>query len=67
MFINRKIYSKDISSIHFESNETKGTFQAYDSQGHLLKSWNTIAHNLAQFDSMSRNFYNELSDLESIE
>ena len=62
MFINRKIYSKDISSIHFESNETRGTFEAHDSQGNLLKSWNTIAHNLAQFDSMSRNFYNELND-----
>jgi hypothetical protein len=60
MFINRKVFKRKINDITFKSNETKGTIEAFNPEDELLQKWNTCAENYAEFESMTRNLYNEL-------
>jgi len=45
-----------------KGNETKGIIQAYSQDGSLLDQWDKVAHNYAEFQSMTRNMYNEINE-----
>lgn len=61
MFFYRKVYNRDIGSVHFEGNETRGSIEAFAPDGHLIKSWDTVADNSAEFQSLTRKYYRELT------
>jgi len=62
LFVNRKVYRRQIDDIVFKGNDTKGSIQAYTQDGHLINEWNKVAHNYAEFQSMTRNIYNHINE-----
>ena len=62
MFVNRKVYKRQIDDITFKGNDTKGVIQAYTEEGHLINELDKVAHNYAEFQSMTRNMYNQINE-----
>ena len=61
MFVNRKVYERNIEGIKFKGNETKGTVEAFDSNNNLIQKWDTVADNSAEFNSITRKMFNEIN------